>query len=123
MPRKSSWTRCWSLHGDSHRLARRSIGVGGRGLMLGRTRRVHFVGIGGIGMSGIAELLANLGYEVSGSDLKTSMVTDRLATLGVRIGAGHDAAHVGQADVVVVSSAVGESNPEVVAARARAIPV
>ena len=64
--------------------------------MLGRTRRIHFVGIGGIGMSGIAELLANLGYEVSGSDAKASEITERLAGLGVRIARGHDAAHVGQ---------------------------
>jgi UDP-N-acetylmuramate--alanine ligase len=91
--------------------------------MLGRTRRIHFVGIGGIGMSGIAELLANLGYEVSGSDLKASDVTDRLKTLGVRIALGHEAINVGSADVVVVSSAVRETNPEVVEARARAIPV
>ena len=91
--------------------------------MLGRTRRIHFVGIGGIGMSGIAELLANLGYDVSGSDLKPSDVTDRLQTLGVRIGFGHQAANVGRADVVVVSSAVREGNPEVAEARARAIPV
>jgi UDP-N-acetylmuramate--alanine ligase len=91
--------------------------------MLGRTRRIHFVGIGGIGMSGIAELLANLGYEVSGSDTRASDVTARLATVGVRIGLGHEAANVGTADVVVVSSAVGETNPEVVEARARASPV
>ena len=64
-----------------------------------QTRRVHFVGIGGIGMSGLAELLANLGYEVSGSDLVRSEVTDRLVSLGVRVGIGHDAAHAGAADV------------------------
>jgi UDP-N-acetylmuramate--alanine ligase len=74
-------------------------------------------------MSGIAELLANLGYEVSGSDAKRSDVTDRLATLGVRLAVGHDAAHVGLSDVVVVSSAIGPDNPEVVAAHARHIPV
>ena len=91
--------------------------------MLGRTRRVHFVGIGGIGMSGIAELLANLGYEVSGSDMRQTEVTDRLATLGVRIARGHDAGNVGAADVVVVSSAVRGDNPEVADARARGIPV
>ena len=91
--------------------------------MLGRTRRIHFVGIGGIGMSGIAELLANLGYEVSGSDAKRSDVTDRLATLGVRIATGHDAGNIGSADVVVVSSAVAQSNPEIVAARAAHVPV
>ena len=91
--------------------------------MLGKTRRVHFVGIGGIGMSGIAELLANLGYSVSGSDEKRSPVTDRLATLGIRVAHGHDAAHVGDADVVVISSAVRPVNPEVREAAARQIPV
>jgi UDP-N-acetylmuramate--alanine ligase len=91
--------------------------------MLGRTRRIHFVGIGGIGMSGIAELLANLGYEVSGSDAKRSAVTDRLEQLGVRVFAGHEAAHVGSADVVVISSAIGGANPEVTEARRRNVPV
>src|SRR4029079_9768859 len=91
--------------------------------MLGRTRRIHFVGVGGIGMSGIAELLANLGYEVAGSDVKHSDVTDRLETLGVRLWSGHDAAHVGAADVVVVSSAIRPDNPEVAEARRRNIPV
>jgi UDP-N-acetylmuramate--alanine ligase len=81
------------------------------------------VGIGGIGMSGIAELLANLGYEVSGSDAKTSDITGRLATLGVRIAKGHAAAHVGNADVVVVSSAIHPGNPEVDEAARRGIPV
>ena len=74
--------------------------------MLGKTRRVHFVGIGGSGMNGIAELLANLGYEVSGSDVKASEVTRRLAALRVAIYEGHAAGNVGDADVVVVSSAV-----------------
>jgi len=91
--------------------------------VLGRTRRVHFVGIGGIGMSGIAELLANLGYAVSGSDEKTSAVTDRLETLGIRVAQGHDAANVGGADVVVVSAAVRAGNPEVREAARRQIPV
>ena len=91
--------------------------------MLGRTRRIHFVGIGGIGMSGIAELLANLGYEVSGSDAKASDTTARLETLGVRVARGHDAAHVRQADVVVTSSAIQTGNPEVDEARRRGIPV
>jgi len=90
--------------------------------VLGRTRRIHFVGIGGIGMSGIAELLANLGYEVSGSDAKRSDVTDRLAGLGVTIWTGHAAAHVGSADVVVVSSAIRADNPELVEARRRHVP-
>jgi UDP-N-acetylmuramate--alanine ligase len=91
--------------------------------VLGKTRRVHFIGIGGIGMSGIAELLANLGFVVSGSDERRSKVTDRLETLGIRIAAGHDTANVGDADVVVVSSAVRSSNPEVVEAGRRQIPV
>jgi UDP-N-acetylmuramate--alanine ligase len=91
--------------------------------MLGRTRRVHFVGIGGIGMSGIAELLANLGYEVSGSDAKLSEMTERLAALGVRIARGHETRHLGNADVVVVSSAIPAGNPEVDEARRRGIPV
>jgi UDP-N-acetylmuramate--alanine ligase len=84
---------------------------------------VHFVGIGGIGMSGIAELLANLGYVVSGSDEKGSAVTERLATMGIRVTYGHDAAHVGDADVVVVSTAVKPSNAEVREAARRQIPV
>lgn len=92
-------------------------------MMLGKTRRIHFVGIGGIGMSGIAELLANLGYAVSGSDAKRSSVTERLESLGVTVHAGHAAAHVGDADVVVFSSAVRPDNPEVAEAERRRIPV
>ena len=92
--------------------------------MLGRTRRVHFVGVGGIGMSGIAELLANLGYEVTGSDEKRSEVTSRLeSACGVRVFEGHEAGNVGEADVVVYSSAVRPTNPEVVEARRRGVPV
>src|SRR6185295_16502240 len=91
--------------------------------MLGRTRRVHFVGVGGIGMSGIAELLVNLGYEVSGSDAKRSDLIDRLARLGVQVAIGHDAANVGLADVVVVSSAIASGNPELAEARRRHVPV
>jgi UDP-N-acetylmuramate--alanine ligase len=92
--------------------------------MLGRTRRVHFVGVGGSGMSGIAELLANLGYVVSGSDARRSDVTARLeSACGVRVDQGHAAAHVGDADVVVYSSAVRPANPELVEARRRGIPV
>jgi UDP-N-acetylmuramate--alanine ligase len=91
--------------------------------MLGKTRRIHFVGIGGIGMSGIAELLANLGYVVSGSDAKRSTVTDRLESLGVTVHVGHAAANVGEADVVVYSSAVRAENPEVAEAGRRRIPV
>ncbi|MCS6952224.1 MAG: UDP-N-acetylmuramate--L-alanine ligase [Bryobacterales bacterium] len=84
---------------------------------------VHFVGIGGIGMSGIAEILLNLGYPVSGSDLKLSPVTERLARLGARIVEGHAAENLGEARAVVVSSAVGPDNPEVLEARRRQIPV
>jgi len=92
--------------------------------VLGKTRRIHFVGIGGIGMSGIAELLANLGFVVSGSDVKRSDVTARLeASCGVRVHEGHAAANVGDADVVVVTSAVRPGNAEVVEAKRRGIPV
>jgi UDP-N-acetylmuramate--alanine ligase len=86
-------------------------------------RSVHFVGIGGVGMSGIAEVLCTLGYEVSGSDRAENAATRRLAGLGVRIDRGHAAAHVADADVLVVSSAVGADNPEVAAARKRRIPI
>jgi UDP-N-acetylmuramate--alanine ligase len=88
-----------------------------------RIQRIHFVGIGGSGMSGIAEVLVNLGYEVQGSDLKGNAVTQRLARLGVTVFIGHTAEHLGNADVVVVSSAVSRSNPEVAAALAKRIPV
>jgi UDP-N-acetylmuramate--alanine ligase len=84
---------------------------------------IHFVGIGGIGMSGIAEVLLNLGYPVSGSDLKASDVTRRLTTLGGRVSAGHAAENVADADVVVISSAVRPDNPEVTAARQLGIPI
>ncbi|HZA14644.1 MAG TPA: UDP-N-acetylmuramate--L-alanine ligase [Myxococcaceae bacterium] len=85
--------------------------------------RVHFVGVGGIGMSGIAEVLINLGYTVSGSDLKESEITRRLAKLGAALSYGHRAENLVHADVVVISSAVRKDNPEVVAARQRKIPV
>src|SRR5439155_4072699 len=84
---------------------------------------IHFVGIGGIGMSGIAEVLLNLGYRVSGSDLRAGDVTRRLGGLGAAVTVGHRAENVASADVVVVSSAVRPDNPEVAAARARGIPV
>jgi len=83
----------------------------------------HFTGIGGIGMSGIAEVLLNLGYTISGSDLKLTPVTDRLAKLGATVYEGHDAAHVSGAKALVVSSAVDEQNPEVQEARRLQIPV
>jgi UDP-N-acetylmuramate--alanine ligase len=92
-------------------------------LFRSRPARIHFVGIGGIGMSGIAEVLLNLGYRVSGSDLKESDTTRRLAALGGRIASGHAAANVEDVDVVVTSSAVRRDNPEVREARARKIPV
>ena len=88
-----------------------------------RIHTIHFVGIGGSGMGGIAEVLLNLGYEVQGSDLKPNAVTDRLASLGARIAFGHRAANVEGADVVVVSTAVSRDNPEVVAAVAKRVPV
>ena len=91
--------------------------------VLGKTRRIHFVGIGGIGMSGIAELLANLGYEVSGSDARRSDATDRLLSLGVKVAIGHRAENVGEVDVVVFTSAVREDNPELEAAKAHGIPI
>jgi len=88
-----------------------------------KVRRIHFVGIGGAGMSGIAEVLANLGYQVSGSDLAANAATRRLAALGVRVSLAHRAEHIRGADAVVVSTAVQEDNPEVVAARESRIPV
>jgi UDP-N-acetylmuramate--alanine ligase len=88
-----------------------------------RIQRIHLVGIGGSGMGGIAEVLLNLDYAVQGSDLKRNAVTERLARLGVKIFIGHDAEHLGESDVVVVSSAVSRANPEVAAALARRIPV
>lgn len=88
-----------------------------------RIRRIHFVGVGGAGMSGIAEVMYNQGYDVSGSDLKTSPVTERLETLGLTVNIGHRAENVERADVVVISSAVSEDNPEVIFARERRIPV
>ncbi len=90
---------------------------------MGRMRCAHFVGIGGAGMGGIAEVLLNLGYQVSGSDLRENAVTRRLALQGARIWLGHSASHVADCDVVVVSTAVNEENPEVKAARERRIPV
>jgi UDP-N-acetylmuramate--alanine ligase len=88
-----------------------------------RIHRIHLVGIGGSGMGGIAEVLLNLGYAVQGSDLKANAVTQRLARLGATVFIGHSAEHLGESDVVVVSSAVNRSNPEVAAALAKRIPV
>ncbi len=86
-------------------------------------KHIHFVGIGGAGMSGIAEILHNLGYVVSGSDQSESPTTQRLASLGIRVAVGHDAAHIAGADAVVTSTAVKGDNAEVIAARARHVPV
>src|ERR687883_334684 len=91
--------------------------------MFRRIQHIHFVGIGGIGMSGIAEVLCNLGFRVSGSDLKSSEVTERLQKMGVEFTEGHRAENVGDVDVVVRSTAVREDNPEVLEARRRSIPV
>ncbi|MDB5962942.1 MAG: UDP-N-acetylmuramate--L-alanine ligase, partial [Massilia sp.] len=88
-----------------------------------KIKNIHFVGIGGSGMSGIAEVLVNLGYKVSGSDLGSNAASLRLESLGARVTVGHDAANVIGADVVVTSTAVNEKNPEVVAARAAMIPI
>jgi UDP-N-acetylmuramate--alanine ligase len=89
----------------------------------GKAKHIHFVGIGGIGMSGIAELLINLGYQVSGSDIQDSPVTARLAHLGGKIFHGHKRENLGEADVVVYSSAVSSDNPEIIEATERYIPV
>src|SRR5271163_236428 len=91
--------------------------------MFAKIQRIHFVGIGGIGMSGIAEVLLNLGYQISGSDLKSSSVTQRLASLGAKTFEGHVASNITGADVVVTSSAISVENPEVVEARHQHIPV
>ncbi|MEY4763603.1 MAG: hypothetical protein RI907_276 [Pseudomonadota bacterium] len=86
-------------------------------------KHIHFVGIGGAGMSGIAEILHNLGYTVSGSDQSDSATSRRLASLGIQVHVGHDAAHIEGAEAVVTSTAVKGDNPEVIAARAKRIPV
>ncbi|HZX29095.1 MAG TPA: Mur ligase domain-containing protein, partial [Telluria sp.] len=88
-----------------------------------KVKNIHFVGIGGSGMSGIAEVLHNLGYNVTGSDLGSTAVTQRLAGLGIKVLQGHAAENIGAADAVVTSTAVAGSNPEVLAARARKVPV
>ncbi len=91
--------------------------------MFAKIQRIHFVGIGGIGMSGIAEVLLNLGYRISGSDLRRSAVTERLAALGATVFEGHAAANIAGADVVVTSSAIPVDNPEVAEARRWHVPV
>ena len=91
--------------------------------MYGKIKKIHFVGIGGIGMSGIAEVLLNLGYQVSGSDLAKSETTERLASLGATVALGHDEKNLEDVDVVVISTAVRADNPEVVSAHRQLIPV
>ncbi|MCK5195358.1 MAG: UDP-N-acetylmuramate--L-alanine ligase, partial [Desulfobulbaceae bacterium] len=91
--------------------------------MYKKTKQIHFVGIGGIGMSGIAELLLNLGYKVSGSDLRETDITRRLSELGGVVRQGHNAEWIDGADVVVISSAVQKDNPEVISAVEAHIPV
>lgn len=88
-----------------------------------KVKKIHFIGIGGSGMSGIAEVLLNLGFEVSGSDLASNATTKRLQGFGATVFQGHATEHLGNADVVVVSSAINEENPEIIAARARKVPV
>jgi UDP-N-acetylmuramate--alanine ligase len=101
------------------------VGITGAELdfMFAKIQRIHFVGIGGIGMSGIAEVLLNLGYKVSGSDLRTSAITERLASLGAATYAGHRAENIAGAEVVVTSSAISLQNPEVAEAHRLHVPV
>lgn len=111
-------------HGAGDRAGQRNgISVRVGPTMFRKIQHIHLVGIGGSGMSGIAEVLLTLGYKVTGSDLHASDTVRRLEELGGRIFIGHDAANVGEAQVVVISSAVAPTNPEVVAARAKVIPV
>src|SRR3984893_12457984 len=91
--------------------------------MFFKPQQLHFTGIGGIGMSGIAEILLNLGYQISGSDLKLTPITERLSKMGAHVSEGHSAANIDGAKVVVVTSAEDETNPEIMEARRRNIPV
>ncbi|MFQ3207546.1 MAG: UDP-N-acetylmuramate--alanine ligase, partial [Glaciecola sp.] len=88
-----------------------------------RVKKLHFIGIGGAGMGGIAEVVLNLGYQVSGSDMKRSSMTNRLTTLGAEIFIGHSADNIQQVDAVVVSSAINKSNPEIQIATEQRIPI
>ncbi|MEM7209288.1 MAG: UDP-N-acetylmuramate--L-alanine ligase [Pseudomonadota bacterium] len=88
-----------------------------------RMRKLHFIGIGGVGMGGIAEVLINLGYHVSGSDQAANALTSRLQSLGAKVSIGHDATHVSDVDVVVISSAIADDNPELMAAREQRVPI
>ncbi|MEE9193599.1 MAG: Mur ligase domain-containing protein, partial [Thermodesulfobacteriota bacterium] len=91
--------------------------------MYGKIKKLHFVGIGGIGMSGIAEVLVNMGYEISGSDINDSISTKRLQKLGIKIYLGHNASNIKGTDVVIISSAIGKTNPELIKAHEENIPV
>src|SRR6056300_1145631 len=91
--------------------------------MYRKNKHIHFVGIGGIGMSGIAELLLNLGYRVSGSDLNKTDLTQRLSSLGATIYKGHDKKNIADVDVVVLSSAINSENPEIITAKENNIPI
>ncbi len=90
---------------------------------MGRVKHIHFIGIGGAGMGGIAEVLKNIGYEISGSDIKESAITQRLESLGIQISIGHSAENIKETDVVVITSAIDESNEEICAARKNRIPI
>ncbi|MFQ6616969.1 MAG: Mur ligase domain-containing protein, partial [Fidelibacterota bacterium] len=92
-------------------------------MIFGKVKKVHFVGIGGIGMSGIAELLSNLGFNVTGSDITPSDITRRLQERGATVFEGHDYGNVNDCDVLVYSSAIKLDNPEIQAARDRSIPI
>ena len=88
-----------------------------------KVKKIHFIGIGGVGMSGIAEVLFNLGYQVSGSDMGQSYATDRLQELGVPVYFGHAASNVGESDVIVTSSAIPQTNPEIEYGLKQHIPI
>ncbi len=103
--------------------AKPGVGFRRKDMIFGRYRRLHFVGIGGAGMSGMAEILADLGYHISGSDNNPTEVTERLQKQGINVFSGHDAANVADAHLVVISAAVDDSNPEIAEAKTRGIPV
>ncbi len=115
-----STAQAWSVPGDAR--PRREMRFGAND-MKHAIRHIHFIGIGGAGMSGIAEVLLNQGYQISGSDLSESATTRRLVGMGARVYVGHSAAQIAGADAIVTSTAVKEDNPEVVAARAKLVPV
>ncbi len=103
--------------------AREPVKFGRRKMIFGKFKELYFVGIGGSGMSGIAEILHNLGYKVSGSDISSGEATEHLESIGVKIYSNHSGENIGKANVVVISSAVNEDNPEVVEAKRLGIPV